>query len=246
MRFVNTEGSIKVGHQYSVPPLARIDLDEVLTHTGRLKNFVLHAPRQSGKTTLLGALLDSLERTGGHRCVYVNVEVAQAARENAGEAMRAILEVLAKEPAWTIADRCVEEIWPAILDRAGPHAALNRVLSDWAAADPKPLVLFIDEIDSLVGDTLISVLRQIRSGHRYRPRRFPQSIVLCGVRDVRDHRIYSSRERTHIMGGSAFNIKAESLRLGDFTKGETRALMASTRRRHGRSSKRARRHGSGN
>ena len=225
MRFFNTEGPIKVEHHYSVPPLSRIDLAEVLTLIGRLKYFVLHAPRQSGKTTLLGALLASLNRTGRYRCVYVNVEVAQAAREDAGEAMRAILEVLAKESAWTIGERCVEEIWPAILDRAGPHAALNRVLSDWAAADPKPLVLFVDEIDSLVGDTLISVLRQIRSGYRDRPHRFPQSIVLCGVRDVRDCRIFSSREGTHVTGGSAFNIKAESLRLGDFTEGETRALI---------------------
>lgn len=181
--------------------------------------------KQSGKTTLLGTLPDIMNRTGSYRCVYVNVEVAQAMREDVGEAMRAILEVLATESAWTIADRCVEEIWPAILDRAGPPAALNRVLSDWAAADPKPLVLFVDEIDSLVGDTLISVLRRIRSGYRDRPRRFPQSIVLCGVPDVRDYRIFSSREGTHIKGGSAFNIRGESLRPGDFTEGETRALM---------------------
>ena len=96
MRFFNTEGPIKVEHHYSVPPLSRIDLDEVLTLIGRLKYFVLHAPKQSGKTTLLGALLDSLNRTGRYRCVYVNVEIAQAARETAAEAMRAILEVLSR------------------------------------------------------------------------------------------------------------------------------------------------------
>ena len=82
-------------------------------------------------------------------------------------------------------------------------------------------MLFIDEIDALVGDTLITVLRQLRSGYRDRPRRFPQSIVLC---DERDYRIRSSSGEI-VLDGSAFNIKAKSLRLGDFTEGETRGLL---------------------
>ncbi|MDR0895147.1 MAG: ATP-binding protein, partial [Prevotellaceae bacterium] len=86
-----------------------------------------------------------------------------------------------------------------------------------------PLILLIDEIDALVGDSLVSVLRQIRSGYGNRPAAFPQSIVLCGVRDVRDYRIVLSNQDI-ITGGSAFNIKAESLRLGNFSKEEIHAL----------------------
>ena len=77
----------------------------------------------------------------------------------------------------------------------------------------KPLLLFIDEIDALVGDSLVSVLRQLRSGYDLRPQAFPQSIILCGVRDVRDYRIVLSNQDI-VTGGSAFNIKAESLRWG--------------------------------
>ena len=55
-------------------------------------------------------------------------------------------------------------------------------------------MLLIDEIDTLIGDTLISVLRQLRAGYVRRPESFPQSVVLCGVRDVRDYRIHSSTE----------------------------------------------------
>ena len=47
-------------------------------------------------------------------------------------------------------------------------------------ADSRPLVLLIDEIDALVGDTLLAVLRQLRTGYVDRPARFPHSIVLCG------------------------------------------------------------------
>ena len=65
----------------------------------------------------------------------------------------------------------------------------------------------------------------LRAGYDQRSERYPQSVVLCGVRDVRDCRIRSSSSEI-ITGGSAFNIKAESLRLGDFTEAETRALLA--------------------
>ena len=48
--------------------------------------------------------------------------------------------------------------------------------------------------------------------------------MLCGVRDIRDYRIRSSAGEL-IAGGSPFNVAAKSLRMGDFTEAETRALM---------------------
>lgn len=103
---------------------------------------------------------------------------------------------------------------------------LDEVLTQWSAQDPKPVVLFIDEIDALIGNTLISVLRQLRAGYDKRPRHFPQSVILCGVRDVRDYRIHSASEKAIITGDSAFNIKAESLKLGDFSRPEVERLYA--------------------
>ena len=66
---------------------------------------------------------------------------------------------------------------------------------------------------------------QLRTGYHQRPRGFPQSVVLCGVRDVRDYRIHSGSANAIIAGGSAFNVKAESLRLGDFSRDEVLALL---------------------
>ena len=51
-------------------------------------------------------------------------------------------------------------------------------------------------------------------------------MILCGVRDVRDYRIHSAATKEIITGGSAFNIKAESLRLGNFTAEDMAALYA--------------------
>ena len=225
MRFFNTEGPVRPDEHYHIPPLDRVDLDELLGLVRDQRYFVLHAPRQTGKTSALLALRDLLNAGGDYRCVYANVEAGQAMRENVAEGMRAVLSELALEASVTLGDETLEGIWPGVLERAGPGQALRQALLRWSMADPKPLVLLIDEIDALVGDTLLSVLRQLRTGYPGRPARFPQSVVLCGVRDVRDYRIHSTAENALVLGGSAFNVKSKSLRLGDFTQAETRALL---------------------
>ena len=226
MRFFNTEGPIRPDDHYHIPPLDRVNLDEILGFVRDNKYFGLHAPRQTGKTSALLALRDLLNAGGDYRCVYANVEAGQAMREDVAEGMRAVLSELALEASVTLGDETLEGIWPGVLERAGPGQALRQALLRWSMADPKPLVLLIDEIDALVGDTLLSVLRQLRAGYPGRPARFPQSVVLCGVRDVRDYRIHSTAQNALVLGGSAFNVKSKSLRLGDFSEAETRALLA--------------------
>ena len=227
MRFFNTTGPVRPQEHYCIPPLSRLNLDDVLTLVRDKRYFVIHAPRQTGKTSALLALRDLLNGGGAgkYRCLYANVELAQAARENVEDAMRAILSELARRARTTLRDESLADLWPRALETAGPNGALIEALSRWSEADPKPLVLLVDEIDSLVGDTLLSVLRQLRAGYDRRPESFPHSVVLCGVRDVRDYRIHSGTEKEIIAGGSAFNIKAESLRLGDFSEDEVRALI---------------------
>ena len=226
MRFFNTEGPVRPDRHYHIPPLDRVNLDELLGLVRDERYFVLHAPRQTGKTSALLALRDRLNAGGEYRCVYVDVEAGQAARENVAEAMRVILYQLESEEQATLGADALADIWPGALERAGPLGALRASLERWCMADPRPLVLLIDEIDTLVGDTLLSVLRQLRAGYPHRPGRFPHSIILCGVRDVRDYRIYSTAQNALVLGGSAFNIKSKSLRLGDFTETETGALLA--------------------
>ena len=227
MRFFNTAGPVETESHYAIPPLDRLNLEDVLTLVRRKRYFVLHAPRQTGKTSTLLALRDLLNggAEGEYRCVYVNVEPAQASREDVEGAMRAILSELADQARRTLNDESPTNFWPEILRSAGPSGALGGVLRRWAEAGAAPLVLLVDEIDSLIGDTLLSVLRQLRAGYTDRPGGFPQSVVLCGVRDVRDYRIRSGATNEVIAGGSAFNVKAKSLRLGDFRETEVRDLL---------------------
>ncbi len=225
MRFFNTAGPVNPEDHYCLPPLERFDLDGVLLLIQQKKYFVLHAPRQTGKTSALMALMKHLNAQGHYRCVYINVEAGQAAREDVAAAMQAIRGELTIRARMILNDNFVDDIWDEAFRHSGPFGVFGEVLARWSAQDPKPLVLLIDEIDALVGDTLLAVLRQLRAGYAWRPEGFPQSVILCGVRDVRDYRIHSLQSQSVITGGSAFNVRAESLRLGDFLRTEVEALL---------------------
>lgn len=221
-RFFNTAGPNRPAEQYTIDPLSRFDLDDVLMLIRQKKYFVLHAPRQTGKTSCMLALRDYLNQHGDYIAVYANVEGGQASRNDVESVVKSTVDTLAEEFKDAVGSDMPLQIRDGIKD-IGKDAKLATYLRRLSQSLPKPVVLFIDEIDALVGDSLVSVLRQLRAGYANRPDAFPNSIVLCGVRDVRDYRIVLSNQDI-ITGGSAFNIKAESLRLGNFTPEEIRQL----------------------
>lgn len=221
-RFFNTAGPNRPEMEYTIDPLSRFDLEDILSLIRQGKYFVLHAPRQTGKTSCMLALRDYLNKEGDYFCVYANVEGGQGSREKVREVVDATCGVIAEEASYITGDKVPIEIRKETRD-AATDEMISLFLRRLSIALSKPLVLIIDEIDALVGDSLVSVLRQIRSGYASRPKNFPQTIILCGVRDVRDYRIVLSNKDI-VTGGSAFNIKASSLRLGNFSKDEIHEL----------------------
>jgi len=216
----NTAGPQQIERHYTIDPLVRIDQPLIEDLVEQQRYFVLHAPRQTGKTTCMLALRDFFNAGTQYYALYVNIEGAQAARGDLHAAMAGILSRILDSATDTFPGIDLVTLKQA---GAAPTDALTQVLRLLAIALPKPLILFLDEVDALVGDTLISLLRQIRAGYTDRPRHFPHSIVLCGVRDVRDYRM-TMADGEVITGGSAFNIKAKSLRLGDFSRADLAAL----------------------
>lgn len=220
-KFFTTEGAVQPAIHYCLDPLRRINIDELESLINARKYFVLHAPRQTGKTTSLLALRDYLNQQGRYVAVYANVEVGQAYRNDVVQVQRCVIGEIGSRLSTVLKDE-----WPdnlATKVNNGQEVSLAKFLKTICSRLTKPLVLFLDEIDALVGDSLVSVLRGLRSGYDQRPEAFPQSVILCGVRDVRDYRIVLSNQDI-ITGGSAFNIKAESLRIGNFTKEDIREL----------------------
>jgi hypothetical protein len=222
-KFFNIAGPGKEEKNYMVDPLRRVDYGFIHAMIDQEQYFVLHAPRQTGKTTSLLAMARKINEEGRYHCLYVNVEPAQTARNDVESGMKTILSALddasenflgIKQPAGFIS---------SLIQETSAHDALRSMLEHFCKKLDKPLVFFIDEIDALIGDTLVSVLRQLRAGYAARPEKFPISVILCGVRDVQDYRIHMS-DGAIITGGSCFNVKAESLRLGDFSQEEIREL----------------------
>jgi len=221
-RFFNTAGPNIPEDNYTIDPLTRFDLDDILTLIRQKRYFVLHAPRQTGKTSCLLALRDYLNAKGEYICVYANVEGGQAARDEVHSVIGATCDIIASRASSITGDDSPLAAREKVRS-ADKNSMLTLLLKELSITLTKPLVLLLDEIDALVGDSLVSVLRQIRAGYDDRPKSFPSSIVLCGVRDVRDYRIVQSNQDI-ITGGSAFNIKAKSLRLGNFSPDEVHEL----------------------
>lgn len=220
--FFNRAGPSRADKHYLIDPLQRMDMAHISMLLEEESYFVLHAPRQTGKTTCLLALMDHLNKQGDYRTLYANIEAAQALREDVPQAIQTVCSVIAHRAKTYLKET---RLLTYLKDQTSenPGNALTELLAWWAETSEKPTVLFLDEIDALVGDTLVSVLRQIRAGYAQRPTAFPSSIVLCGIRDVRDYRIHT-KNKDIITGGSAFNIKATALRLGNLGETEVRAL----------------------
>ncbi|WP_437751328.1 ATP-binding protein [Sorangium sp. So ce1389] len=218
-RWFNVAGPCKPEIHYMQPALRR--LPTVRRLVDQMSYFVMHAPRQVGKTTALLALAEELLREGRHVAVVVSAEVGAPLSRDLEAAEPAILD------AWRGAAerRLPRDLWPPPWPEAAPGRRIGAALQAWASAAPRPLVVLIDEIDALEDVTLVSVLRQIRDGYPDRPRSFPWSLALVGMRDVRDYKVASGGS-ARLGTASPFNIKVQSLTLRGFTQEEVAELYA--------------------
>jgi hypothetical protein len=220
-RFFNTAGPCRPELHYMLPSERR--LPELPGLIGQQFYFVVHAPRQTGKTTCFRALAESLTESGSYAALLTSCEVGQAAGGNVERGIAAVLDAL------TIAaeNHLSEELRPPAVDPAvAAESRLLDLLTRWSRGCSRPVVLFLDEIDALFDDLLISVLRQLRTGYGDRPRSFPPSVALIGLRDVRDYRTKIRPEVQSLGTSSPFNIKVESLTLPNFTAAEVAELYS--------------------
>lgn len=214
-RHFNTTGPCQPHKHYMLPATSRLPMAQLERLIAQENYFVLHAPRQVGKTTAMLALAEHLTATGNYAAVLVSAEVGAPFSDDPGAAEWALLG------SWRMNTRqyLPPELQPPPWPEAYPGQRIQAALGAWAQAIARPLVLFIDEIDTLHNDALLSILRQLRSGFPNRPNYFPQSLALIGLRDVRDYKIASGGS-TRLNTSSPFNIKAESITLRNFTAEE--------------------------
>jgi len=216
-KWFNTAGPCQADIHYMLPAGSRLpELEQLISQRNY---FVIHAPRQVGKTTAMLTLAQELTASGKYTAVMLSLEVGAVFSHDPDAAERAILD------EWQDA---IGFYLPAELQASNGISGssgrqIGSFLSEWAQESPRPLVVFLDEIDALSDETLISVLRQIRSGFPRRPHGFPQSVGLIGMRDVRDYKVASGGS-DRLNTSSPFNIKVRSFTLSNFTLQDVRNL----------------------
>ena len=227
-RFFNIAGPCIPGEHYMLPALDR--LPEIRRLLARKQYFVVHAPRQTGKTTALKALVRHVNESGEARALYCTLETLQNAADpaRAMEQIRGLLLFAARNT--------MPDIFPPPADEgfvvreegsvyAAESLAVKETLVSMCRKVGKPLVVFFDEADCLSGQVLISFLRQLRDGYVNRdvvP--FPASIALVGMLDVRDYKAQIRPDGESLGQVSPFNIISKDLMLRNFTEEEVRAL----------------------
>ncbi len=152
-RFFNTAGPQIIEDNYTIDPLSRIDLDDILMLIRQKRYFVLHAPRQTGKASCMLALRDYLNKEGKYLAVYANVEGGQASRNDKDTVVRSTVDTLTGEYRLIAKDDKADRARKAAMELS-TDSVLSQYLSLLCQSLDKPLVLFIDEIDALVGDSL--------------------------------------------------------------------------------------------
>ncbi|MEU4227227.1 ATP-binding protein [Nonomuraea sp. NPDC026600] len=214
-RYFNTTGPCDPQLHYMLPPTPRLPEARALIEMDRY--FVLHAPRQTGKTTTLRTLASELTAEDDIAALSFSCERAKSAGDDYAAAESLLLDSLRQAAArsgWP-EELLPPDPWPQVT----PGSRFNEALSEWCRRCPRRVVLFLDEIDALQGNSMVSILSQLRDGHNARPegQPFPTSIVLCGLRDLRDYKVASGGDPGRSNPASPFNIIRKSLRLGDFT-----------------------------
>jgi hypothetical protein len=226
-RCFNIAGPCFPDEHYMLPALER--LPGIMRIVERRGYFVLHAARQSGKTTLLKALVNEINGKGAMNALYFTVETAQRFTDpivgipTIVESMR---NAVLRHPLFKDLVRDPASPFPALLSPP-PGLDVKAFLSLLAEKSGKPLAVFFDEVDALSDDTLVTFLRQLRDGYITRDTApFPSSIALVGMRDIRDYRARVRPNGQTLGDASPFNIITEDLTIGNFQEGDVARLYA--------------------
>jgi hypothetical protein len=202
-----------------LPPEERLVGAQLHRYISDKLYWVLHAPRQTGKTTFLRSWMREINSGTEAVACYVSVERCQGIPD-IERAIPGICEAIVQ---WA---RRYELPQPS-MGSEQPQSQLSAILENWAVlVAPKPLIVLFDEVDVLEGDALISFLRQLRDGFSERGVGiFPVSVALVGMRDLKDY-ITAAKGGFPVNPGSPFNVKMDSAMLSNFTQTDVENLFA--------------------
>ena len=143
-----------------VPVLKRVKEIENLVEYGQY--FVIHAPRQTGKTTLIKELVNFYNAEGNYYALYCSLESVQVfiePREGIPEIFNNLkFSILSSNLP-------MKDLFGEKAEPTEVSIVIKSSLSRYCSVLDKPLLLFLDEIDGIQNGTLVTFLRQLRDGY---------------------------------------------------------------------------------
>jgi len=220
-KYFNVAGPCNPSEHYMLDPLR--DCGEELTDLIDQKQyFVIHAARQSGKTTLLLELAEKIKAENEYYVLYCSLEALQ----DFTEPEKGIPGIVQKIESCA-RNQGLPKGFAKDANYSNISSVLNDSIVDYCRSLDKPLVLLFDEADCLANGTLITFLRQLREGYISRHNvPFVHSVALVGMRNIRDYKARIRDNSATLGSASPFNIVTESLSINTFTKDEISELYS--------------------
>ncbi|MDR1408528.1 MAG: hypothetical protein LBJ23_10875, partial [Tannerella sp.] len=179
MRYFNTAGPCNRTEHYMIEASSRLHGVEKLIDMKQY--FVIHAARQSGKTTYLKDLTQRLNAGGKYYALYCSLEGVQGIADPE-KGIPAIINCMKDDFLYSNipgGDRFARDA-----DLTNYVRVLKTELTRFCMQSDKPLVILFDEADCLSEGTLILFLRQLRNGYNDRSSiPFVHSLALTGMRN---------------------------------------------------------------
>jgi len=215
----NIAGPCVQGEHYMIDPMRGI-ADELINLINQKQYFIIHAARQSGKTTLLKALTRQINAEVKYNVLYCSLEALEMYPKQE-DGIPAIVKTIK-----AALDECdFPEGFAINANYDDTPNVLRTSLVKYCKLLDKPLIIFFDEVDCLTGETMVNFLRQIRNGYVNRPESpFIHSLALVGMRNLRDYKDQVRPGSETLEGASPFNIVKEYINLKNFTRMEIAEL----------------------
>ncbi|MCL1966494.1 MAG: ATP-binding protein, partial [Fibromonadales bacterium] len=210
-KYFNIAGPCNSSEHYMLDPLRGI-CKELMDLINSKQYFVIHAARQSGKTTVLKELVRRMSTEQKYYALYCSLEATQTLSDE-----RDGIPAIVKTIKAAITNIGLPADFAKDADYSDYSNVLKTSLTNYCRLLDKPLAIFFDEADCLSNGTLISFLRQLRNGYIDRPDiPFVHSLALVGMRNIRDYKARTRGDSETLGSSSPFNIVTESLNLKNF------------------------------
>lgn len=198
-KYFNTAGICVPAKHYMVDLTERVNTI-IRDYIEPGKYFAINRGRQYGKTTTLSALRKAM--LDDYVVLSISFEVADGMFRSERDLANGFLSLLEQRLRWkqTLPEELVA---PLVADISDDHPLdeLSRRITSFCANAPKPVVLFIDEVDkSSDNDLFIMFLAMLRNKYLDRENELDttfQSVILAGLYDVKSLKLKIRPDSEH-------------------------------------------------